>query len=306
MYLNFVKHLATTLLSFFFATGLLQAKELPLLPSQGYLPFDPAHAIKLTDSKALNTLFLQQGYTKDLLATKDAIPPLLVINLPKDLNQQPVNEKVSLFIRLLLPNVLAVNAQITKVRNEVVQLKSKATPSLSAAEQDWLKALLAHYSINTEVNQSNLAQLLLQLDTYPVGMVMAQGIDESGWGTSYFALAGNALYGQHNPRGRKQFLTARNADVKVAAFDSLFQSTAGYMYNLNTGRAYKDLRELRAQLRRDNKLTGYALIEGLVNYSSRGSAYIDDLRQLISQHELDSLNDKELKQEAVKAIKFRP
>ena len=34
------------------------------------------------------------------------------------------------------------------------------------------------------------------MDTIPVSLALAQAANESGWGTSRFALEGNALFGQ--------------------------------------------------------------------------------------------------------------
>lgn len=120
-------------------------------------------------------------------------------------------------------------------------------------------------------------------------MMLAQGIDESGWGTSHFAIAGNALYGQHLARKGGKYLISSSGNVKVAAFDNIYHSTASYVHNLNTTRAYSSFRDIRHKLRQENKtITGHQMVQALSEYSSRGQAYVDDLRSLIRHHELDS------------------
>ncbi|WP_223296242.1 hypothetical protein [Shewanella halifaxensis] len=78
----------------------------------------------------------------------------------------------------------------------------------------------------------------------------------------------------------------------LARFDTPLASVEGYMLNLNTNNAYKQLRELRASLRADNKpITGLELAGTLDKYSERGQAYIDGIRQMISYNKLDQVDE---------------
>lgn len=283
---NALVSLCSTLL--LLTSAAVSADDLPQLPEQQVRPFEDARHKSLSGSKALGELFSQQGYSLQGVKQGDPVPRVFGLNLPDDLNKQPVPDKISEFIRLLLPNVLAVNEQINRVRIRLVQLLAVSADDRTDAENQWLLGLLGHYSIEAQLTDKNLQQLLMQLDVIPVGMVLAQGIDESGWGTSHFAVAGNALYGEHNPKGGTHYLTTPGGHVKVAAFDSMFQGTAGYMYNLNTGRAYEGLWQLRKQLKAENRLTGYQLVGALEHYSTRGNAYVDNLRSLITNHQLDA------------------
>lgn len=76
----------------------------------------------------------------------------------------------------------------------------------------------------------------------------------------------------------------RNAGAthEVAKFPSLSRATYTYMRNLNRHDAYTDLREIRERLRANQiPITGVALAEGLMNYSERGAAYVDELQTMI-------------------------
>ena len=42
---------------------------------------------------------------------------------------------------------------------------------------------------------SLIDELLVRVDSVPLSLVLAQGAEESGWGTSRFAAEGNALFG---------------------------------------------------------------------------------------------------------------
>ena len=79
-------------------------------------------------------------------------------------------------------------------------------------------------------------------------------------------------------------------------FDSLQDSLRSYMKNINTNRAYRSLRNLRATLRyRGYELDGETLAAGLTKYSSRGQAYIRDLRKLMRQNRLVLMGDVDLR-----------
>jgi Bax protein len=71
----------------------------------------------------------------------------------------------------------------------------------------------------------------------------------------------------------------------VAAFDSVDEALRRYMNNLNTHERYAPFRERRAALRaRDAALAGPALVAGLLGYSERGEAYLDELRAMMRQN----------------------
>jgi Bax protein len=64
---------------------------------------------------------------------------------------------------------------------------------------------------------------------------------------------------------------------------------SSYIRNLNTHRSYRDLRRLRAQLRRRAlPLSGMLLAEGLRRYSERGDRYVREVQSLIRQNGLES------------------
>ena len=285
-------------------SGTAVAESFPTLPELEERPFADARHKSLVGANALGEMFAHLGYQLDAVKKGAGVPPVFGLNLPDDLNAQPVPDKISEFIRLLLPNVLAVNQRIALVRKQVESLAKVPESQRSTSETEWLEKLLAHYSVGHEVTAANLTQLLLQLDEIPVGMVLAQGIDESGWGTSHFAIAGNALYGEHNPKGGTHYLTTPGGHVEVAAFDSLFQGTAAYMYNLNTGRAYEELWQLRKQLKAESRLTGYQLVTSLEHYSTRGNAYVENLRSLIVNHQLDAFDAAKLIDETPTTLSF--
>ena len=262
--------------------------ELPPLPVHLQNPFaDITNHHKYSNAEEFEALMESYGYKLDAVRKTKLVPQVFATNVPPHLAKLPVPDKISTFIRLLLPNVVKVNEDIEGVRAEVIVLQkmSAGGAALSDTDTKWLAALGQDYGLD----EHDFDELLKRVDSVPVAMVLAQGIDESGWGTSHFAIAGNAFFGEHLASKGGKYLLSSRGDVKVAAFDNIYHSTASYIHNLNATRAYASFRENRHKLRQENEvITGNQMVQSLSEYSSRGQAYVDDLRNLIRHHELDS------------------
>jgi Bax protein len=114
---------------------------------------------------------------------------------------------------------------------------------------------------------------------------------------------GNSLFGQWTwGKGLKpaEQRTSELGDYRVAAFDSTAQAAYSYTIDLNTGRAYREFRLKRADLRRQSlRISGTVLADTLRNYSERGQAYVNDLKALIRQNQLANVDDAYLRHMAV-------
>lgn len=276
-----------TLLSLLISNTVLATSHLPLPPKEIQNPYQNIKVQQLNTGQDLISYFDKNGYQLKLVKENGLIPEYYIDNLPHDLNKLSVEEKTTGFIRLLLPTIQAVNDQVLAVRSKLLYLSHKSQITWSEKEQDWVQHLMASYNVKS----NRIEDLLLQIDMIPVGMALAQGIDESGWGTSYFAIEGNNLYGEHSSGNSGKFLTTPNGRVRVSAFENLYLGTASYMHNLNTTYAYQGLWQLRKHLREHNNLTGDQLVQALEHYSTRGESYVDNLRNLIKVHKLDDFDN---------------
>ena len=59
-------------------------------------------------------------------------------------------------------------------------------------EKQWLRQKLLEY----KVKNGKVDDLTKKMDIIPTSLALAQAAKESGWGTSRFALEGNAMFGQ--------------------------------------------------------------------------------------------------------------
>lgn len=208
--------------------------------------------------------------------------------------------KKQLFFRGLAPLVLHGNELILKDRNRLETIRSAFQKNNSISETDkiWILKLANLYKVKTDENQITNAvfdELWKSVDIIPLSLALGQSATESGWGTSRFAAAGNAMYGQWawgenamKPENQRTHL----GNYGVAAFGSLQESVSAYMLNLNTHNAYAELRNIRARLRSSGKkITGNALADGLTRYSEKGESYVQSIKSMMEVNRLNPADD---------------
>lgn len=225
-------------------------------------------------------------------------PTLLVKELPDDFDQiQDVRAKKQLFIRLMTPIILAENRRIAETRALLELVLSGPIPEADSPAGYWLEKIKKRYKVSgKKLSDDHLRRILLnRVDQVPTTLVMAQAAIESGWGTSRFALEGNSLFGQwtwEKGGGLTPEDRDHGASHQVAAFESLRASVRAYMNNLNTHRAYSELRQMREQMRAEShEPDGYTLAAGLHRYSQRGEHYVEELRAIMDSADFRPLRE---------------
>ena len=143
-----------------------------------------------------------------------------------------------------------------------------------------------------------VGELLTKVDEVPPSLVVAQAINESGWGRSRFAREANNLFGMwcYTP-GCGLVPARRRAKDKheVKRYASIQDSVDEYLRNINRNKAYIELRALRAgQRQRLQPLSGEYLAQGLRRYSSIGAEYVNRIRTIIRSRQLDRLDQQYL------------
>ena len=216
----------------------------------------------------------------------------------------PVPQKKEIFYRLMLPLIMHANTMVLDRRERLLDAKAMLAKgeTISNDEIEAIRdgAVLLRVLDNDEATQlrpdSNqlaavIDELLYKLDIIPNGLALGQAAYESGYGTSRFAVEGNALFGQWTYGGKGLVPEQQRkelGDHRIASFDWPFDSVRGYFINLMSHPAYEDFRRLRAKLRAEGKpLTSLALADGLIRYSERGQEYVDTLKGIIRVNKLD-------------------
>ena len=239
--------------------------------------------LNLKTETVLN-LFKDVEYDLGKVRTQKLVKPIYFTQFPRDLDAlQSTKLKKETFIKIVLPLIVAENERILEDRNKLISLaKKKFTTDL---EKQWLRQKLLEY----KVKKGDLKKLLNRMDIIPTSIALAQAAKESGWGTSRFALEGNAIFGQWTWSGQGIAPLDResNKNHKILKFPILRASVKAYQNNLNTHKSYKMFRDKRLKLRDKNKkISGLELTETLKNYAQTGSEYTKILNQIIRQNRL--------------------
>lgn len=238
---------------------------------------------------ALATIPTQQLFVdQDELTSRTLLPDFAAIN------QTP--ERKAQFLDMLRPLIAEKNAKLLKSRDRLLKIKAEweTTQTITGINARNLVKLREKFHVTYETYPDDakaIEILLLRVDVIPPAMVMAQAAIESGWGTSRFAGEAHNLFGHwcYQPGcgivpGKR--LTGAKHEVKK--FNNVEESVTAYFDNINTHNAYRSWRQLRAQLRdAPQQFTGSAMVAELGKYSSRGSAYIHELRTLIRGNNLE-------------------
>ena len=229
-------------------------------------------------------LFKDVDYDLRKVRNEKLVKPIYFTQFPRDLdNLQSVQLKKETFIKIVLPLIVAENEKILDDREKLKVISEKKFTS--DLEKQWLRQKLLEY----KVKKGNLDELMRRMDMVPVSIALAQAAKESGWGTSRFALEGNAIFGQWTWDGQGIAPLKRDGDKnhKILKFPILRASVKAYKNNLNTHKSYLKFREKRNSLREKNKkITGLALTGTLKNYAQTGSEYTKILNQIITQNRL--------------------
>ncbi|MGH8281076.1 MAG: glucosaminidase domain-containing protein, partial [Gammaproteobacteria bacterium] len=172
--------------------------------------------------------------------------------------------------------------------------QGKVDPQSDAGQE--LVAIADQYKVTGDLNDPKVRDTLLnRVDIVPVALVLAQAAQESGWGTSRFALEGNNLFGIWTwdaDQGSVPVNRPGDANHLVRVYPDVQTSVRAYLRNINVGFAYVDFRGMRARMRATGKpLDALALAGALNRYSITGDAYIENIRDMIRDNALGKLNN---------------
>ncbi len=239
--------------------------------------------LNLKTETVLN-LFKDVEYDLGKVRVQKVVKPIYFTQFPRDLDAlQNTKLKKETFIKIVLPLIVAENERILADREKLLTVsKKKFTTDL---EKQWLRQKLLEY----KVKKGDLKELIVRMDIIPTSIALAQAAKESGWGTSRFALEGNAIFGQWTWSGQGIAPLDResNKNHKILKFPILRASVKAYQNNLNTHKSYSKFRQKRLDLRDKNKIIkGLELTETLNNYAQTGAEYTKILNQIIKQNRL--------------------
>ena len=240
----------------------------------------------------IEQLFKDTNYTLKDVRKNKFVKPINLDLLPNEMKMiENIKQKKNLFIQIVLPLILKENTQIRLDRKKLFVILNKSNNS--EAEKKWLNMKFKQYGVKSK----DLFTLKIRMDEVPISLAIAQAAKETGWGTSRFALEGNALFGQwtFSGEGLKPLAIDGDKTHKVMKFQILQASIRAYQRNLNTHSSYKKFRKLRALARENNeKLDSLILADSLDKYAATGKEYTEILKKIIKQNALKDFDDAKL------------
>lgn len=214
-------------------------------------------------------------------------------SLPDFTTYVQTDERKQAFFEYLEPVVAEINGDLRERRQRLDRIRDVLADSddLLGRDRRWLERLGERYDVSAQDPTERTEALLHRVDVIPVSLALAQAAIESGWGLSRFAREGNNLFGEWCFRdgcGLVPQARAGGARHEVRSFASVAAAMRSYMHNLNSHRAYRGLRDIRARARAAGREpTGLELAEGLDQYSERGQVYVVEVRSLIRSNNLE-------------------
>ena len=228
-------------------------------------------SVRLSAS-TINQLFKDTNYNLDDVRENKLVRPVALTWLPNEIKQiENTKKRKNLFIQIVLPLILEENNNIKLDRLKLFTIINKNNNT--KLEKKWLNQKYKQYGVPSK----DLSILKIRMDEIPTSLAIAQAAKETGWGTSRFALEGNALFGQWtwSGEGLKPKDVEKDEGHKVMKFNVLQASVRAYQRNLNTHSSYGEFRKARAKLRDEGKdLDSLVLSEHLDKYAETGKKYV--------------------------------
>ena len=248
----------------------------------------PTDTVRLSAS-TINQLFKETNYNLDNVRKTKLVKPIKLSLLPGEIGKiESTTKKKNLFIKIVLPLILEENNRIKLDRKKLFIILNKNINT--TAEKRWINSKFKQYG----VLKRDLSTLKIRMDEVPISLTIAQAAKETGWGTSRFAIEGNALFGQWTWSGegiKPALVNQKSKTHKVMKFKVLKASVRAYQRNLNTHSGYKKFRAARAEMR-DNgeQLDSLILADYLDKYAETGKEYIKVIKQIIKQNTLQDFD----------------
>ena len=211
--------------------------------------------------------------------------------------KQMFSKKKIVFIETLLPIIILENKKILNERKKIIEIKKylQAEKTLIDIDIIYINQIAKKYQIkSTNKHKIDLLDELLTLvDIIPNSIVLAQAVNESGWGTSRFAKEYNALFGQYTYKESEGIIPFEREEGKkhlIKNFSSFDKSVESYFRNLNTHYAYKKFRKIRSQINKKDLLINIKLLTQTLDVYAEDEFYVDTINSIIDSNKFNQFD----------------
>lgn len=232
----------------------------------------------------------------ELYKSDTNVVPVFFQNMPDIRSIHNLEKRKYIYINIVLPIILKVYKDVLYDKGVIDNINSKLqTEPLNEEDFINIQELANKYFVKLQGNafwdySRALEELLLIVDVIPISLTLAMSIEETGWGNSRFLYKGQSLFSEwiwaKDGEGIKPQFS--NSDLySVRIFSTLESALRSFFFNINTNVAYKQFREKRYTLRKQNKeLDAFKLVPYISNYSEDHANYAGRIRSIIVDNNL--------------------
>ena len=204
------------------------------------------------------------NYSLPQIQNTTVVPAIFTTQMPPEIGDLTVQERKQLFVRILLPLILAANDKIAAERAVLGELKHQNCVY-------WQNLSADTSNVALETLRASLDKRIRPIQCHLLWL--KQRLNQMGH--IRFTKEANALYGQWAWRAEDGVkpLEASNSRAVIRKFDTLQESVHSYMKNLNSHYAYEGTRAILAK--RGLKVDGFDLAPYLSNYAETGAEYVE-------------------------------
>lgn len=227
------------------------------------------------NTKELEDMFSELYYDKYIDLPDEEYPRIFVQKLPSDFALiEDKTERNRLFMKILIPLVLKVNAEVLEEREivDALEYDFEQNKDFDEADMYYIDKLSEKYDVTTPFKDTRrysklLSGLKKKVDAVPPSILVASAAIHTDWGTSRIALKANNLYKMRVwfEEDGLEPLEDKEDGCKYKIYSSLEDSIRDYVLKINSNINYASFRDARAvSRRRGSELYGKRMDWGLV------------------------------------------
>ena len=228
-------------------------------------------------------------------------PPIFCNYFPSDFNTITDEKKRNtLFIKILAPLTLKLNAEILSERKDIKSLAQsfQTNKQLTPEQIKILEKKASKYDVFTRLRgdyryQYLLDELLKKVHVVAPSVLITAAALETNWGTSRIVKEGNSLYKTliwHTSDGLKPIGETEDDSYRIKTYHNIYDSMKEFALKLNSSISFDNFRGIRHEiLERRTLLLGSTLAPYLV-WNSPLKNYAGLFEYTLSYYELNIID----------------
>lgn len=245
-------------------------------------------------------LFADYNYTKYIIRAENKYPPIFLSEMPYDFRDHPDrNERINLFIRIMIPLALKLNEELLLERLEFVEIRLQFRENQALPEEQIarLEALAEKYDVFSRLKGLRRYNVLLErldekINIMSPSIMVANAAIETSWGEADALYQANSLYKElvwYTDEGLKVEDDSDDS-YRIKIFPDLYSAMQSRALKINSDVNYEIFRYSRAdRLNRGKLLNGRDMAHNVLSNSNLPN-FVGLLNYTITFYELQNID----------------